>query len=73
MDHRPFRLPRPDPKSAMTNLVTREMVRTRSHELVQRAGREPSEVTHRDYSQARQELTGESDLDRQEARMDWTA
>jgi hypothetical protein len=60
-------------KSAGTSPVTREMVRTRTHELALRAGRELTEVTHGDYAQAKLELTGESDWDLQEARIDRSA
>ena len=47
--------------------VTREMVQARSRELARLAGRLPPLVIQADYDQARRELTGESDLDRQEA------
>jgi len=69
MDNPPFRCAQ-TPKSALINRVTLEMVRTRTDELARRDGREPTEVTHRDYARAKQELTGESEFDRQEARMD---
>jgi hypothetical protein len=72
MDNQPFRFIK-QPKFDLTNRVTREMVRTRTVELARRAGREPSEVMYADYVQAKEELTGESDLDRQEARMDSAA
>ena len=68
MDNPPFRCAQ-TPKSALINRVTREMVHTRTNELVLRDGREPTEVTHGDYAQAKEELTGESDWERQEARM----
>ncbi len=47
--------------------VTREMVRARTRELALIAGRVPPHVTRVDYDQAKRELTGESDMDRQEA------
>ena len=50
--------------------VTREMVQARTRELALIAGRAPPHVTQADYEQAKQELTGESDLDRQEAVLD---
>jgi hypothetical protein len=53
-----------------TNPVTRDMVRARTRELALRAGREPEEATHADHAQAKRELTGESEWDRQEARLD---
>jgi len=34
------------------------------------AGRSPLQITQADYEQARRELTGESDMIRQEARLD---
>ena len=46
--------------------VTREMVRQRSRELALIAGRNPPQVSQIDYEQAKRELTGESDLDRQD-------
>lgn len=47
--------------------LTRAMVHTRTRELALRAGRLPPYVTQNDYEQAKRELTGESDPDRQEA------
>jgi hypothetical protein len=55
-----------------TNPVTRDMVRARTRELVRRAGRGPEEATHADHAQAKRELTGESDWERQEARIEST-
>jgi len=50
--------------------VTREMIYARTRELATLAGREPFQVTQIDYEQARRELTGESDFDRQNAVLD---
>jgi hypothetical protein len=50
--------------------VTREMVRLRSRELALIAGRTPPQVSQIDYEQAKRELTGESDLDRQDAMLE---
>lgn len=50
--------------------VTRAMVHDRARELALIADRPSSEVTRADYDQAQQELTGESDLDRQDAMLD---
>ena len=50
--------------------VTRKMVQARSRELALIAGRIPAEVSQADYALARRELTGESDLDRQDAILD---
>jgi len=47
--------------------VTREMVHARARELALIAGHAPPHVSQADYEQAKRELTGESDLDRQEA------
>jgi hypothetical protein len=47
--------------------VTRAMVQARAQELAVIAGRAPPHVTHADYQQARRELTGEADIDRQDA------
>ncbi len=47
--------------------ATREMVRARACELSTIAGRE---VTQADYERAKRELTGESDVDRQDALLD---
>jgi hypothetical protein len=50
--------------------VTRAMVHSRAQELAVIAGRAPPHVTQVDYQQARRELTGESDMDRQDAILD---
>jgi hypothetical protein len=50
--------------------VTREMVRARAGELALIAGRAPPFVAQVDYRTAKRELTGETDLDRQEAILD---
>jgi hypothetical protein len=50
--------------------VTREMVHARTRELALIAGRAPPHVTQADYEQAKRELTGESDIDRQEAMLE---
>ncbi len=50
--------------------VTRAMARARACELTLIAGRTALEVTLADYEQAKRELTGESDLDRQDALLD---
>jgi hypothetical protein len=56
--------------SAGIGPVTREMVQARTRELALIAGRVPSHVTQADYQQAKRELTGESDADRQDALLD---
>ena len=50
--------------------VTRAMVHDRARELALVAGRTAAQVTGADYERAKQELTGESDLDRQDAILD---
>ena len=50
--------------------VTREMVHARARELALMAGRASSDVSQADYEQAKRELTGESDVDRQNAVLD---
>jgi hypothetical protein len=50
--------------------VTREMVQTRARELALIAGRSPPHVTQLDYEQAKRELTGGSDMDRQDAMLE---
>jgi len=55
-------------RSSIANVpVTREMVHARTRELTLLAGRETRHVKQSDYEQAKRELTGESDLDRQDA------
>jgi hypothetical protein len=51
-------------------VISRESVRRRTHELARRAGRTPPHVTQADYEQAKRELTGETELDRQLAILD---
>ena len=46
------------------------MVHERARELSIMAGRESHQVTQADYEQAKRELTGESDIDRQDALLD---
>jgi hypothetical protein len=56
--------------SAGIGTVTREMVHTRARELALLAGYAPADVRQSDYEQAKRELTGESDIDRQDALLD---
>jgi hypothetical protein len=51
--------------------VTRQRVHARTCELAVLAGRVPPQVAQLDYEQAKRELTGETDPDRQEAILDW--
>ncbi len=51
----------------MFSFVTPHMVRCRTVELAIGAGRSPIEIRQRDYEQAKRELTGELDFDRQHA------
>ena len=50
--------------------VTREMIHARARELALIAGHPAPHVSQADYEQAKRELTGESDIDRQEAALD---
>jgi len=50
--------------------VTRWMVRDRARELAVIAGRSPPHVTQGDYEDAKRELTGETEMDRQDAILD---
>jgi hypothetical protein len=50
--------------------VTRDLVQARTRELAEIAGRTSLQVTQADYERAKRELTGESDMDRQEAILD---
>jgi hypothetical protein len=46
--------------------VTRDMVHARTRELAVISGRAAHEASQADYEQAKRELTGESDIDRQD-------
>ena len=50
--------------------VSREMIHSRARELALIAGHVPPLVTQADYEQAKRQLTGESDIDRQEAALE---
>ena len=50
--------------------VTHAMVQARARELAVLAGHVPPQVRQSDYEQAKRELTGESDIDRQDAILD---
>jgi hypothetical protein len=50
--------------------VSRKMVQDRARELALIGGRALSGVTQADYEQAKRELTGESDLDKQETMLE---
>ncbi len=45
--------------------ATPAMVRFRTVELAVQAGRDPLDISQRDYERAKRELTGETDPDRQ--------
>ena len=57
-------------KSTGIGTVTREMVHARARELASLSGYAPPHVRQSDYEQAKRELTGESDIDRQDAVLD---
>lgn len=50
--------------------ISRAMVLTRARELALIEGRDPAHPQPQDMAQARRELTGETDIDRQEALLD---
>ncbi len=52
--------------SAGIGPVTKAMVDARAKELALMSGRTPAHVTQADYERAKRELTGESDIDRQD-------
>ena len=56
--------------STGTGPVTRAKVHSRASELAGKAGRVPPHVAPIDYEQAKRELTGESEVDRQDAILD---
>jgi hypothetical protein len=49
---------------------TRDMVRSRTLQLATNAGRGAHQIRQSDYEQAKRELTGELDFDRQQAVLD---
>jgi hypothetical protein len=51
-------------------VVSRAMLHARARELALIADRPAQHVTQADYEQAKRELTGETDIDRQEAMLD---
>lgn len=53
--------------STTTPSVTHEMVRFRTVEFAISAGRRSIEIRQSDYEQAKRELTGKTDFDRQQA------
>ncbi len=67
MNNRP--LPQQGPP-VIIGLVTRERVYQRTRELAALAGRIPLHIRQADYEQAKQEVTGETDNDRQLAMLD---
>lgn len=50
--------------------VTRAMVHERTRELAVLAGRRPTQIMYPDYWRARCEVTGETDVGRQDSRLD---
>ena len=58
------------PSNHHTIIPTREMVMSRTLELASMAGRRADQIRQGDYEQAKRELTGESDFDRQQAILD---
>ena len=50
--------------------ATREELNARTHEIAASSGRVPAQVMQSDYEQAKRELTGESEGERQDAVLD---
>lgn len=50
--------------------ATRARVHVRTQQLALRAGRVPPEVSQTDYEQAKRDITGETEVDRQNAVLD---
>jgi len=55
----------------VTHSITREMVHARTLELASIDGRDSHQIKQVDYEQAKRELTGESDFDRQQELLDF--
>jgi hypothetical protein len=55
----------------VTRSISREMVHARTLELASIAGRNSHQIMQVDYEQAKRELTGETDFDRQQAVLDF--
>lgn len=56
---------------AVTRSVTRQMVHDRTLELAMLDGRYGHQIKQVDYEQAKRELTGETDFDRQQQILDF--
>jgi hypothetical protein len=54
-----------------TRSVTRQMVHDRTLELASNDGRDSHQIKQVDYEQAKRELTGESDFERQQEILDF--
>ena len=50
--------------------MSRAAVNTRTHEIAALAGRTSPQVSQADYEQAKREITGEADIDRQNTLLD---
>ena len=70
MDKNPLNKSALPKKPAGAGAVTREGLRARARALAVIAGRVPPQVSQLDYEQAKRELTGESEGDRQDAILD---
>ena len=58
------------PDGAPVRRIARERVYRLTRELARRAGRDAAEVSLTDYEQARRDLTGEWERERQEAKLE---
>jgi len=70
MNEKSFAPRGPSATPGVIRLATREMVQTRARELALAAGRIAPHMSQEDYEQAKRELTGETDGDRQQAVLD---
>ena len=55
----------PEEKAFDSMPISRALVNLRTHEIALHAGRKPPLIIQSDYEQAKREITGESDPDRQ--------
>lgn len=56
--------------NSKTGRMSRAAVNVRTHEIAAHAGRVPPQVSQADYEQAKREITGETDVDRQNTLLD---
>ncbi|MDA9764285.1 hypothetical protein N9C83_02875 [Opitutales bacterium] len=59
-------------ENSASNPVTRKAVNERTHELAKLAKRTYPDITQGDYEKAKREITGETDIDKQNTALDAT-